>query len=221
VFALLVVYIASSFFFSYLKAILFGPISSKGPDYQPVLFILGEVVDAALVALLPVFLVVRIYGRSVRDIGFVLAGARSNLAGGLAVGLALATVAAIYDAILGMFGVINGHPYLELLDHTYTLGGYCAILTSVLLLGPISEEIFYRGFTFTAFEHRYGTRLAVVASATLFAIVHLNAASFVLIWFIGATLAWLFHRTKSLIGPVVAHMVINLAAISISVVKVI
>ena len=219
VFALLAVYVALSFSFAYFKAMVFGSTLEKGPDQQPVLFVLGEVLDAAFLAFLPVFLVVRVYRSSVREIGLVWAGASSKLVTGIAAGLALAAIAAIYDAILGMFGVIGGHPYLELLERTSTFVGHSAILASVLLLAPISEKIFYRGFAFTAFEHRYGTLLAVIASATLFSIVHFSAASFALIWIIGAALAWLFHRTKSLVAPMAAHMVINFVAISIADIK--
>ena len=43
----------------------------------------------------------------------------------------------------------------------------------------------------------------------LFAIVHVNAASFIALWFLGIAFAELYRRTGTLLAPMTAHALFN------------
>lgn len=79
----------------------------------------------------------------------------------------------------------------------------------VALVGPVIEEIFFRGFTYTAFRDRFGVRWATIASAFLFALLHMNFIAFIPIFFLGVFLAVLFEKTRSLVPSMTVHMTHN------------
>ncbi len=79
----------------------------------------------------------------------------------------------------------------------------------VVLLGPIVEELFFRGLAYTALKRRLGIGWAMVLSAFVFSLLHLDPVGFVPIMVLGVLLAYLYERTGSLVTPMVVHVVHN------------
>lgn len=82
------------------------------------------------------------------------------------------------------------------------------------LWGPFAEEVFFRGFLLAAFVARLGAAWAVVASAAVFAIAHLEIGSLIPIFVVGLLFGWLYLRTRSLWPPIMAHMLQNIIALA-------
>lgn len=88
-----------------------------------------------------------------------------------------------------------------------------ALLVLVLLfgfVGPIAEEIFFRGFAYRVLRQRFGRRSGMVLSAMLFAAIHVDPISQVPIFLIGLVMAHLYERTGSLAAPIGLHCANNL-----------
>ena len=49
----------------------------------------------------------------------------------------------------------------------------------------------------------------IVTSCFLFAFVHVNAATFIPLWFLGVAFAWLYVRTGTLLAPMAVHFIFN------------
>jgi membrane protease YdiL (CAAX protease family) len=79
----------------------------------------------------------------------------------------------------------------------------------VSALGPVVEEIFFRGFLYSAVRKRFGVFIGVLLSAGLFSILHTNAAGFLPIMILGALMAFLYEITGSLIAPMTVHILHN------------
>lgn len=90
-------------------------------------------------------------------------------------------------------------------------------LTLVLacVVGPVAEEIFFRGLLFGALRTRMSRVWAALASGSLFAAVHTNPVGFLPIVLLGWLLADLYERTGSLAGSIVVHIVHNTLLISL------
>ncbi|MFV0254197.1 MAG: lysostaphin resistance A-like protein [Beutenbergiaceae bacterium] len=92
------------------------------------------------------------------------------------------------------------------------------IVIAVVALAPIWEEAAFRGVIFGAIRRRWSTSVAVLGSAALFAIMH--GAPILLAYMatagVGFALLRVFHR--SLWGSVLAHMVLNGVATSVTLV---
>lgn len=82
-------------------------------------------------------------------------------------------------------------------------------LLSLVLLGPIMEEVFHRGIVTRLLLRKYRPWKAIAVSGLIFAIVHLNPAQFVPTFTSGMFYAWLYYRTRSLWPGIVLHVLNN------------
>lgn len=84
-----------------------------------------------------------------------------------------------------------------------------SMLFFAALFGPFTEEILFRGFLQPALRATLGVRKAILLSAFLFALVHLNPYVFLQIFLLGLLLAYLFEKTGTLLSPIFVHMFHN------------
>ena len=85
-----------------------------------------------------------------------------------------------------------------------------AILYSFLLLeAPLLEEPLFRGIVFGGFTKVMPVWLAMILSGFLFALIHVNAATLIPLWFLGIAFAWLYARTGTLLAPMAVHFTFN------------
>ncbi len=93
-------------------------------------------------------------------------------------------------------------------------GTFIAFLGLALVVAPIGEELFFRGHVFRHLAARGERVVAYLFSSGVFAAAHGNNPSGLPIYFAyGLVLAWSFDRWRSLVVPIVAHAVVNAAAI--------
>lgn len=84
----------------------------------------------------------------------------------------------------------------------------------VSILGPIIEEIFFRGFLYNAVKKRFGVLLGVLLSGVLFSMLHTNIVGFLPIMILGVLMAFLYEITGSLIASVSIHILHNSIIVS-------
>jgi membrane protease YdiL (CAAX protease family) len=80
---------------------------------------------------------------------------------------------------------------------------------NLAVIAPVKEELLFRGLILGGFLWRYGIRKAIMVSAAIFALFHLNPYQFLSAFAIGLFLAWLFCRTRSLWPCLVTHGLYN------------
>lgn len=81
---------------------------------------------------------------------------------------------------------------------------------SLVFLGPVTEEIVYRGAILGALTSANKNQwVAVLVSALLFAVSHFNPAQFTHALLIGALLGWICIKTKSILPCIVIHIINN------------
>lgn len=75
---------------------------------------------------------------------------------------------------------------------------------------PLTEELFFRGYIFGKFKAVGFVWFGLAVSSILFAVIHFSDPYGVpVIAIYGAVLAWIFHRSRSLLAPIIAHSVNN------------
>ena len=117
---------------------------------------------------------------------------------GIGLGLALISKIAI------VLGVLSQEPVHEML----LPDGFLWIPT-VVVLGPVTEELVYRGILFGSFSRSFSYKIAIVLSTVLFLPGH-NLISGLSVFVVGVLLAWLYWRTDNLAVTMVIHGTINL-----------
>ena len=89
-------------------------------------------------------------------------------------------------------------------------------LLIVCFIGPIAEELIYRGVLMTTFFKNSPWYGDVLLSAIIFGYIHINFALTPLAFFIyasgGLILALLYRMTKNLYYPILVHILINITA---------
>ena len=79
----------------------------------------------------------------------------------------------------------------------------------VSVFGPIIEEMFFRGFMYSAIRKRLGVLAAAFLSACIFSLLHANIVGFLPIMVLGVLLAYLYETTGSLVASVTVHVMHN------------
>lgn len=78
-----------------------------------------------------------------------------------------------------------------------------------MIIAPLVEEIFFRGFLFQGFRERYGWITAMVLSAATFAVAHLDLVVLIPTFILGCLLAYVFHRSNSIWPSIILHFLVN------------
>lgn len=89
------------------------------------------------------------------------------------------------------------------------LGLRIALCLSVLFAAPLVEEPLFRGVVFRGLATAIPVRAAIAVSGFLFALVHVNAATFLPLWYLGAAFSWLYWRTGTILAPMTLHALFN------------
>jgi sodium transport system permease protein len=89
------------------------------------------------------------------------------------------------------------------------LGSTIAALLAYALVPAVCEEIAFRGFILTGLHRRFRPRNAVLVSAFLFALYHLNVFLFLPAFGLGVVLGLLTLRSRSLVPAILFHFAHN------------
>jgi membrane protease YdiL (CAAX protease family) len=153
-------------------------------------------------------------------VGGVLANLRSRpVPGGrgahpaaLLIGVGAGLAAFALSWILGLLQGWIGIPVKEqqwVLDLLQDRAELLRLTPWIVLIVPVAEEVFFRGYVFRLLSRRAGLVAGLVISSAMFAAVHLNPTGLVVYFGIGMVLAWIHHRTGSLLAPIAGHVVHN------------
>jgi len=77
----------------------------------------------------------------------------------------------------------------------------------VVLVGPPVEELLFRGVILRGMLARYSVRTALIASAAVFAVPHLDPLKLPITFALGLALGWLYVQSRSLWLPIAAHAI--------------
>lgn len=127
---------------------------------------------------------------------------------GWAVSIVLGLVVTVMSFFLSFFGT-------EIPEVTVEVGSgilpdLLSFITTVLF-APVLEELIFRGCILESLK-KYSTSFAVVFSALLFALLHLNLYQGLPVFGMGLVFGWIYVRTGSLRTTIVLHLINNLVA---------
>ena len=102
--------------------------------------------------------------------------------------------------------------YYELTQELITDASPIISIITVILLGPITEELMIRGLSLNKALSRKKVITAIIISSIIFGIIHLNLLQGIFAFIVGITLAIVFIKTKSIIPCIIIHIINNLIA---------
>ena len=114
--------------------------------------------------------------------------------------------------IIELFGCSFSKESLEALK--FNKGLYYSLVMGiyVIILAPISEEIIFRGYILENLK-KYGNKPAIIISALLFALFHMQYYQFLPAVLSGLLLGILYIKYNSIKLPIAAHMINNIISL--------
>lgn len=88
---------------------------------------------------------------------------------------------------------------------------WCMLLI-VGVIGPIAEEIVFRGMIFRTLRKGFSFGLAAILSGVFFGIYHMNWVQGVYASCLGILLAFVYERTQTIWGAILFHMFFNISS---------
>lgn len=123
----------------------------------------------------------------------------------------------IFISTIAIFVVVLIYPDItkrssELIDYLRK-GNVAIVFISVVLLGPIIEEVIFRCIVFSELSKITTIKKTIVIQAVLFSLFHANLYQLLYTFLIGILLGYILYKTKNLLVTIVAHMVNNLLSL--------
>ena len=185
-------------------------VGAGSDNVLPVMFLLGV---QTLMLLIVIYVVaVRWRGVSLRELGFV-----SPPAGWLTRAVLLALLSLpLVGAISWLQQELTGQPFENpqfqvIAPPSFAWANYLATLLVAAVIAPAVEEIAFRGILYRWLAERTRWPLAIAGSALVFAFLHGVPSLIPGILVLGAILAWVYQRTRSIWAPIVLHGTYNAA----------
>jgi hypothetical protein len=87
--------------------------------------------------------------------------------------------------------------------------GSLGAIIGACVLAPILEEMLFRGIILRSFLQQYSRWAAIIGSAALFGLAHMNIYQFSAAMVMGIAAGWLYERTRSLLPCIALHGAYN------------
>ena len=166
-----------------------------------------------LLFLVPVWwFAVRKYHASSRKLGFVRFGF-SVVGIGLGLLLVFYFANGLYARLLYEFGLRVQS------QHDARVAGLSTpwpLFVTIVLIAPVVEETFFRGFVFAGLRSRDHWRKAAVISAALFSAAHMELTFFIPGFALGLLFAYLYQRSDSVWPGMIVHALMNAPAVTLA-----
>lgn len=166
-----------------------------------------------LLLLIPVWwFTVRKYRAPLRALGF--ANFRPSVLGvGAGLLFAVYMFNAVYAYLLDGFGL---RVQTDLTPVVQELSTVWPLFFATVVVAPVTEEVFFRGFVFAGLRARYDWRWAALISSVLFAAAHLQLTFFIPAFLLGFLFAFLYQKSNSIWPGLILHAVVNGLAMSLT-----
>ncbi|HLB38915.1 MAG TPA: type II CAAX endopeptidase family protein [Actinomycetota bacterium] len=163
----------------------------------------------------PIALWVRRGAGSLAPLGLRRGGwTRRDVGVGIGMGLVALLASVVVTAItVAIVEAIIGHAY-EIPDPGFDQGAwFWAFAFMAVVMAPVCEEIYFRGFLFQGLRTWWRFAWAGLASGCSFAFVHVEPIRFFGLALTGVIFAAVFERRRTLVSSMCAHLVLNVVAV--------
>ncbi len=168
---------------------------------------------AELLLLAPVWwFTVRKYKVSWRALG--LRSFRGRMVG---LGCGLMILSSIFNLFYSLFLALFGlQAQADLVPIFAELSSPGWLLVGGVIVAPVVEEVFFRGFVFAGLRQRYDWKKAALISSALFAVIHVSPTTMIPIFILGYIFAYLYHRSNSIWPAILMHVSTNALALGLA-----
>lgn len=106
------------------------------------------------------------------------------------------------------------NPVVELLFLVRNKFSLIVVGLQIILLAPLAEELFFRGFVYKLVRNRYKFLASAILTSLLFAFLHRTPQNILPLFTISMAICYLYEKTQNILAPVIFHSLHNLISFS-------
>ncbi|UCD15877.1 MAG: CPBP family intramembrane metalloprotease [Candidatus Omnitrophota bacterium] len=89
------------------------------------------------------------------------------------------------------------------------------IVSQVIAVGPVAEELLFRGFFYKFLRTKYSFGISAILISILFAFIHGTPQDTLPLFIISMMLCYVYEKTQNILAPIIFHSIHNTLSISI------
>ncbi|MFA5336730.1 MAG: type II CAAX endopeptidase family protein [Candidatus Omnitrophota bacterium] len=121
----------------------------------------------------------------------------------------------INNFVLEKFGITTSiNPAIELFLKIKNIPLLSLLLFQIIFLGPVAEELFFRGFIYKLLRKKYNFLLSAVCSSLLFTMLHRSSHDILPLLILSISLCYIYEKSKNIASPILFHIIHNSLSIS-------
>ena len=194
-------------------AVLGSPVQSVPENIDTMTLVLSDLVWRAVI-LAPILISLRFRGFKLASVFGVdrMPVGRSLLLGVALLISALPMVFAV-DYIASILLKVNSttdvQEVVQIFENASTAAQRVPIVVLAVVIAPVAEELAFRGYLYAVIKRYFGAVPALILSGILFALIHLNLASFFPLLVLASVFALAYELSGSLLVPMAMHALFN------------
>jgi membrane protease YdiL (CAAX protease family) len=177
-------------------------------------------VDVGLMISLAEFLLlVPVWWLTVRKyrVGWGVLGLRSFRGAMVGLGCGLMILSSIFNFFYSLFlALFNLRAQVDLAPIFAELDSPWWLLAGGVIIAPLAEEVFFRGFVFAGLRQQYDWKKATLISSALFAVIHVTPTAMIPVFILGCIFAFLYHRSNSIWPAILMHVSTNALSLGLA-----
>lgn len=162
------------------------------------------------------------HGHSLYDLGFIPGGFWSAISQGVRWGVTLCFLVLLLGMVITALFPMEpeSQDFAKIMMMVKSPRELLIPIIMGVVLAPIGEEIYFRGFFYPALRARWGVGKGIFMTSLFFALMHLDLYRLIPIAAGGAGLAYLYERTGNIWVNIIAHAVWNAIMIGLMIITV-
>ena len=134
----------------------------------------------------------------------------------VSLGVLVRTAVLIFGSMYVFNVTLDWLPLPDLMEDTFMdMGNEPLGVLSMALVAPLVEEMMFRGAIQGYLMRRCSNPwTAIVVSALVFGVIHMNPVQVVYATLLGLVLGWIYYRTRSLLPVIAGHVLKNSVAVA-------
>lgn len=172
-----------------------------------------------MVSLAELLLLVPVWWLTVRkyEVGWKALGLRSFKGRMIGVGSGLMVLSFAFNFFYSLFlALFDLRMQVDLVPIFAELSSPWWLLAGGVIVAPVAEEVFFRGFVFAGLRQRYDWKKAAFISSALFAVIHVTPTAMIPVFILGYIFAYLYHRSNSIWPAILMHVSTNALALGLA-----
>ncbi|MBM7623441.1 CPBP family intramembrane glutamic endopeptidase [Sporohalobacter salinus] len=213
--------ICMTILFNFLVTFLLDYLAHIMPQLLSYKRVIVNFLQFATMLTVSMYIILTKYNLSLKNLGFQVIDLKRIITLGVIGGFGICSMVMLVNLgvqklIMDWWGImIPSQPIISELMDTHSQLTFVVYASLIVIVAPITEEIFFRGLMYQYFKDKFGLIKGGFLAAGIFGILHFSLWSFLATFLGGLGLIILYEMSQSLYTSIIAHATWNFIIVTI------